>query len=114
MGSPTQRSLKRARDAGYVASVVEKWNPHSRTRHDLFGVIDLIELREHSIVGVQVTSRSNVSARLAKAKAEPRLVAWLRCGGRFEVHGWGKMQQNNRKLWRVRVVELHVEDLLCA
>ena len=111
--SPTQRSLKRARDAGYEAGVVERWNPHSRTRHDLFGVIDLVELREDRIVGVQVTSSSNISARVAKAKAEPRLAAWLRCGGLFEVHGWGKRQHNNRKLWRVRVVELHPEDLQC-
>lgn len=109
--SPTQRSLKRAREYGSVAQVVERWNPYSRTRHDLFGVIDLVELRDGQIVGVQVTSASNVSARVAKAKAEPRLRVWLECGGKFEVHGWGKRQEGKRKLWKIRVVELHPEDL---
>ena len=109
--SPTQRSLKRARDAGYVAQVVERWNPHSRTRHDLFGVIDVIELRESDIVGVQVTSRSNMSSRIAKAQAEPRLRTWLACGGRFEVHGWAKVKVGKRQLWRVRVVELRNADI---
>lgn len=90
--TPTQRALAVCREQGWTAGIVEKWNPHARIRQDLFGCIDLIVADEREgILGVQVTSGANVSARLAKAKAEPRLVKWLSSGGRFEVWGFRKL-----------------------
>ena len=71
--TPTQRALAVCREQGWTAGIVEKWNPHARIRQDLFGCIDLIVADGHDgILGVQVTSGANVSARLAKAKAEAR------------------------------------------
>ena len=90
--TPTQRALAVCREQGWAAGIVEKWNPHARIRQDLFGCIDLIVADGHDgILGVQVTSGANVSARLAKAKAEARLVNWLSSGGRFEVWGFRKL-----------------------
>ena len=40
--SPTQRSLKHLREAGYDVEIVEKWNMWSRTRRDLFNMFDLL------------------------------------------------------------------------
>jgi hypothetical protein len=55
-----------------------------------------------------------VSNRLAKAKGRPELAAWLRAGGRFEVHGW-RLRAGR---WVIRRVEVRGEDLadvvLCA
>ena len=90
--TPTQRALKVCKDQGWTAGIVEKWNPHAKIRQDLFGCIDLIVADEgEGILGVQVTSGSNVSARVEKAKAEVRLLAWLASGGRFEVWGFRKI-----------------------
>ena len=87
--TPTARTLKQLRAEGFAAEVVEKWNAFSRTRKDLFGIIDIVAIRPGEIVGIQATSRSNVSARVRKAKAEPLLQGWIDAGGRFEVWGWG-------------------------
>lgn len=88
--TPTQRSLKYLRDDGWRCAVVERWNPHARVRQDLFGVIDILAIRDWETLAVQVTSGSGVSARVKKiadAEATPAIRA---AGWRFEVHGWRK------------------------
>ena len=116
--TPTARSLAVLRELGYVVQVVEQWNRYSKTRHDLYGCIDVLAVHpEHGILGVQATTTSNAAARQTKALAEPRLVTWLRAGGSFEVWGWAKRgKAGERKLWtlsrrRVKLVdgELQVE-----
>jgi len=107
--SPTQRALAFCKKNGWPAQVVERWNPYARVRHDLFGVIDLIVLdgQGGGPLGVQVTSGSNVSARLAKARAEPRLPHWTSSPARFEVWGYSKKgAAGKRKLWELRRVSL--------
>lgn len=88
--SPTQRTLKRLRDLGYLAEVVEHWNQHAKVRNDLFGFGDVIGLREGEVLLVQATSGDNVAARVRKA------------GIRIEVHGWRKLA-NGR--YECRVVD---------
>lgn len=105
MGSPTQRTLKQLRDSGYIAEVVEKWNAFARIRQDLFGVIDIVAIKDGvpGVLGVQTTSYSNVSARLKKAVANTVLPVWVGAGNRFLVHGWKKGVRGAAAL---RVVEL--------
>jgi len=89
--------------------VVERWNPYARVRHDLFGCIDIVVLDggPGGPLGVQVTSGSNVSARVAKALAEPRIAAWIASPARFEVWGYRKVgDAGKRKTWELRVVTL--------
>ena len=43
--SPTQLSLKKLREEGYIVAVVEHWNSFARIRQDLFGFIDLLALK---------------------------------------------------------------------
>lgn len=43
--SPTQRALAECKKQGWTAAICEKWNPHSKTRLDLFGFADLVVLR---------------------------------------------------------------------
>lgn len=112
--SPTQRSLARLRELGYVAQVVERWNPHARVRQDLFGCIDILAIEPGSktpILGVQACAAASVSERLKKAIAEPRLMQWIRSGGSFEVWGWSKRgARGKRKVWSVRVVPVALYD----
>jgi hypothetical protein len=84
--TPAARSLARLRREGFVAAVVQKWLPHAGARQDLFGCADLLAVhpRARICLLVQATSLSNLSSRLAKARARPELAAWLRAGGAFE------------------------------
>lgn len=106
--TPTQRTLQRMRKNGFTVAVVERWNAHAKVRHDLFGFIDILALNGESIIGIQATSRSNVSARVKKIQAEPRAMEWLNSGGKCYVWGWGKMA-NGR--WEVREIEVTKEML---
>lgn len=103
MRSPTERSLKECRRLGWHVQVVERWNPFARRRNDLFGCIDLVAIAGDKIIGIQATSSTNHASRVAKAKAEPRLGAWLAAGGAFEVWSWGKKGARGKtKAWALR------------
>lgn len=100
--SPTQRALKVLRDQGWTVAIVEKWNPHAKVRQDLFGFIDLLAMKQGVLLGVQVTSTSNMNARKDKALESPNLRAWLITGNQFEVWGFAKKgPRGKRKLWQL-------------
>lgn len=102
--SPTQRSLKAMRDAGYTCGITEKWNPFAHIRQDLYGVIDILCCHpDHGIIGVQTTTDVHASDHIQKCMAEPRLRVWLQSGGKFIMHTWGKHgDRGKRKVWRCR------------
>jgi len=100
--SPTQRSLKFLRDQGYVVAIVEYWNHFTKRRHDLFQFADLLAIRENEVLLVQVTSGSNVSARIKKITENEHIGAVRKAGMRVEVHGWRKLKDG----WTARVVDL--------
>jgi hypothetical protein len=61
------------------------------------------DLSPGRVIGIQATSGTNHSARVAKAKAEPRLAAWLGAGQAFEVWSWAKRgARGKRKTWQLR------------
>jgi hypothetical protein len=104
--SPTQRSLKHLREAGYHVEIVERWNQWSRSRHDLFNMFDLLALHpDGTLVGVQVTSTAHVAERVAKLEANPLLALWAKKNTAV-VHGWAKRgPRGKRKLWTLK--EMH-------
>lgn len=101
--TPTQRSLAHLREAGYLAAVVERWNAHARIRQDLFGVIDILAVRDGETLAVQTTSGSNVAARVAKIGESDAVPHLRRAGWRILVHGWRK-GANGR--WALREVDV--------
>jgi hypothetical protein len=103
--------LQLLRREGYLAAVAEKWNPHSRTRADLFGFADVLAVRAGApVLAVQATSASNHAARVRKAQALPALRAWLAAGCAFEVWSWAKRKGR----WAVRRQALTPADLGAA
>ena len=102
MLTPTQRSLAKLRADGYLVAVVERWNPHVKIRQDLFGIIDLLAIRDGETLGVQTTSGSNVAARVAKIADSSHVDALRAAGWRLVVHGWRKAA-NGR--WTLREVD---------
>jgi len=92
MRSPTQRTLNLLRKDGYIAQVVERWNPYAKVRQDLFGIIDVLAMHSEvtGVVGIQATSYSNISSRVQKTMQSEHIKTWLQAGNGFYVHGWKK------------------------
>ena len=109
MTSPTQLSLKRLRDDGYLAAVVEKFNPFIKIRQDLFGFIDIIAVHpiKREVLGIQATSDSNLADRVKKCNENKNLETWKNSGCKCEVWGWGKKgKAGKRKIWTLRSIKL--------
>lgn len=108
--STVSRSLAFLRGFGWWCEVVERWDSFAKIRRDLLGFADVLALRpgEPPLL-VQVTSGSNVSARLRKIQNSTTARLWLETGGQIEVHGWSKRKvKRGGKLlhWEVRVVRV--------
>ena len=74
-------------------------------------MIDIIYLSETSIVGVQVTTASNLAARRTKILAEPRALAWVKAGGILELWGVAKRgARGQRKTWAITKEEIVAEE----
>jgi hypothetical protein len=100
--SPTQRSLAHLRKNGYLCAIVEKWNMHAKIRQDMFGIIDLVAIKDDDIIGIQATSGDNVSARITKISEHENYPIVIKAM-RIIVHGWRK---NSMGKWILREVEL--------
>ena len=102
--TPTQRSLKHLREQGCTVDVVERWLPFAKVRKDLFGCLDILAIApDGTTVGVQTTSGSNVSARVAKITAHENLPVMRRAGWRLLIHGW---RRNSAGKWVLREVDV--------
>jgi hypothetical protein len=99
--TPTQLSLRHLRANGYLAEVVERWNAHTQTRHDLFQIADILAVRPGETLAVQTTTAPNVAARVRKIADNPNIGAIREAGWSVVVHGW---RQNKNRRW-----ELHKE-----
>lgn len=92
--TPSQRSVKYLREKGYVVANVEKYNYFTKRKHDLYGCIDLLAIGDGETLAVQVTSKSNIKARINKIAEAEAFPEMLRSKWRVIVHGWHKV--NNR------------------
>ena len=103
--SPTQRTLKRLRDSGDypLVSIVERWNAFAKIRQDLFGIIDLLAVdSKGNTVGIQVTSYSNISARVKKMEDSDAIRHLRDANWTLIVEGWHK--KNNR--WVSKIIDI--------
>lgn len=105
MSSPTQRTLAELRKRKYpLVQVVERWNPFAHVRVDLFGIIDVVAVSATGdVVGIQATSGSNVSARVAKITESAALPILRLAKWRVMVWGWRK---NAKGRYVLREVDL--------
>lgn len=110
--SPTQRSLKHLRAAGYTAGVTEKWVnwPPPGHRVDLFGFVDILAVGPGETIAVQACAGSSAAARVSKILAEPRFLAVKQAGWKVVVHAWRKAgARGKRKLWDLREIVVEPE-----
>ena len=105
--SPTQLTLKLMQARGYTCAVVEHWNSWAKIRQDLFGFIDVLCIKEGEVIGVQTTSKTNISARYNKIKEHDNIWWVLDSGIRVLIQGWGK---NKSGRWEMREIEVKIEQ----
>lgn len=111
MTSPTARTLDWLRKAGYLAQVVERWNPHAKVRKDLFDVIDVVAVGggKTGCLGVQACAGASHAARRDKIAASEKAQAWIAAGNRLWVMSWAKRgPRGKRKVWEPRIEEITV------
>lgn len=103
--SPTQRTLALLREEGWpLVQVVEHWVPRARRRRDLYGLLDVLAVHpERGLLGVQVTTATNVAHRAAKIAEAAATPVLREAGVALEIHGWRK-GANGR--WQVRRVDV--------
>lgn len=84
--SPTQKALVILKQLNLQYSIVEHWNHHAQIRQDLFGIFDLLTIipRSH-LLGIQVTTFSNRSARQSKMTESPFIHNWLSTGSKAQL-----------------------------
>jgi hypothetical protein len=59
----------------------------------------------NGVLGVQVTSGTNVSSHMDKALKNESLAVWLQSGNRFQLHGWRQLASlGKRKHWSCRTI----------
>jgi len=104
--SPTQRSLKHLREAGYLCQVTEHWNQWARVRQDLFGFIDILAIRDAEILAVQACIRSDVATRATKIANHPNVGAVRKAGIRIEVWGWGTVGGHGSNRVELKIVDV--------
>ena len=100
--SPTQRSLAYLRNLGYHVEVVERTIPKTFIKKDLWGFADLLAIRPGEVLAVQVTSGSNVSARVKKIAEHENTQFVREAGIAIHVHGWRKLKAG----WSPKIVDL--------
>lgn len=114
--SPMQRSIKWAKENGYIVEIVERRLPipGKFVTHDCLGFGDLLAAGNGHIVLIQTTSTSNLLAHRKKVFKEcpRRLRIWLENKGRFFLQGWSLVGPSYRKKeWTLKQIELTLADL---
>lgn len=88
--TPTERTLKYLKDAGYTVAITERWNPFAKIRQDLFGFVDVLAVKRDTTLAVQCTSASHVAARVSKIAALEAASKVREAGWTIQVWGWTK------------------------
>lgn len=109
--TPIKRTLKLLEERDWLAAIVEKRIPHTRPpiTQDLFNVGDILAVRGHETVLIQVTDVDHNAAHVKKLKAEPQMHEWLVSGlRRLEVWAWRELKG---KGWVPKITEIRLADL---
>jgi hypothetical protein len=75
---------------GYKCDVVESYNAFTRRKKDLFSIFDILAIGNGETVGIQITSKSNMSSRIKKISESEYLTELVRSGWKILVLGWYK------------------------
>jgi hypothetical protein len=90
LSSLNQRTIALFEERGYRCDTVESYNAFTRRKKDLFGLFDIVAIGKGETVAIQLTSKSNMSARVKKISNSEILPELLRSNWKIYVIGWFK------------------------
>jgi hypothetical protein len=90
LSSLNQRTIALFTERGYRCTVVESYNSFTKRKKDLFGIFDVLAVGNGQTIGIQITSKSNMAARITKIEESEFLPEILQSGWRVVVIGWFK------------------------
>jgi hypothetical protein len=90
LSSLNQRTIALYEEQGYKCDRVESYNAFTKRKKDLFGIFDVLAVGNGETIGIQITSKPNMSARVKKIEESEFLHEILRSGWRVVVIGWFK------------------------
>ena len=70
--------------------MVESYNSFTKRKKDMFGILDMVAIGNEETLGIQMTSKSNMSSRIKKIQESDYFVEILRSKWRIIVIGWFK------------------------
>lgn len=98
---------------------VERFNTFTNTRHDLFGVFDVLHVGRE-ITGVQICARSGFAAHRRTIVNSEKAKGFLEAGGEIIIIDWRKapvIKKDGTKgkalRWEPRITEIKIEDMEC-
>lgn len=116
MTSHYQRTTKVLRENGFKHFKTEYWNPFSRTKTDLFHIIDCVAINPgNSIIGIQVCG-SDFQSHIHKITVDYRdnSIAWLSVpGALLQLWSWRKLlvkRGGKAKVWKARIADFWIDD----
>lgn len=109
------------RNHGGIVDKCERWQnaphlPGGGVRKDLFGIIDLIALREKpdgswQMVGIQCSGETNIAAHVTKIEESEYAVPWLLTGALIEVWAFKKRIIGRQNRYELVVREITIPEI---
>ncbi len=90
MPNYNQRTKALYESQGYKCEVVESYNFFTKRKKDMFGILDMVAIGNGESLGIQMTSKSNMSSRIKKIQESEYLPELIRSKWRIIVIGWFK------------------------
>lgn len=97
MSSPTKRTLEKLRKNGWIPAIVEKFNSFDQKRHDLFGFIDILAIKDNETLGIQATSYGHGAKRKNKILENKIYPKVKQANWRVEVWEWKKVKKLSKE-----------------
>ena len=101
--SQNARTVALLASRGYKCDICESYNAFTRRKKDLFHIFDILAIGNGETIGVQITSKSNMSSRIKKISESEYLPELIRSKWRILVIGWYQLPN---KRWACKEVEL--------
>lgn len=112
---PAQRTLEYIRKEcpGVFIDKCERWIaapnlPGGGIRKDLFGILDLIAIRDNRIVGIQCSGITGVSEHVKKIEESDAAIPWIMAGGLIEVWAFKKVPHGKQFRYEPKIVPITI------
>ena len=104
--SPAQLSLQALRERGYSVEMVEHYNYFTHRRKDLWGFIDILAVKENSVLAVQVAGGMGEKSKHLDKISKSEIFPIVKSSGiKIELHIWRKLitsrykNGNSKRSW---------------